>query len=92
MEYARLVLKIVPLVQMKLPVKLVLIMDITSTHQIYAFYAKVPASIAHHSPNVFLVLTENTMILIILVNLVIKIAQNAQDHQQIAHNALVVIY
>ena len=66
-------------------------MDITSTHQIYAFYAKVPASIAHHSPNVFLVLTENTL-MVLIVKIVIKIAQNAQDHQQIAHNALVVIY
>ena len=52
---------------------------------------KVPALIAHHSSNVFLVLMENTF-MVLIVKIVIKIAQNAQDHQQIAHNALVVIY
>ena len=52
---------------------------------------KVPALIAHHSSNVFLVLMENTT-MVLIVKIVIKIAQNAQDHQQIAHNALVVIY
>jgi hypothetical protein len=52
---------------------------------------KVPALIALPRLNVFLVLTENTL-MVLIVKIVLKIAQNAQNHQLIAQYALVVIY